>query len=79
MEQPRTLAPDADPYQVQLKLEQTLLAGDVSKQTHDTIRERIVSSGNCGGEPEPESSAERERYCGIAAGLAGVSEEVSGS
>jgi hypothetical protein len=32
-----------DPYQVQLKLEQTLLAGDVSRQTHDTIEERIVS------------------------------------
>ena len=32
-----------DPYQVQLKLEETLLAGDVSKQTHDTIEERIVS------------------------------------
>jgi hypothetical protein len=28
---------------VQLKLEETLLAGDVSKQTHDTIEERIVS------------------------------------
>ena len=32
-----------DPYQVQLRLEQTLLAGDVSKQTHDTIEERIVT------------------------------------
>ena len=32
-----------DPYQVQLKLEQTLLAGDVSRQTHDTIEEHIVS------------------------------------
>jgi len=31
-----------DPYQVQLKLEQTLLAGDISRQTHDTIEERIV-------------------------------------
>lgn len=34
---------DADPYEVQLRLEQTLLAGDVSKQTHDIIQERIVS------------------------------------
>jgi uncharacterized protein (DUF1800 family) len=33
---------DADPYQVQLKLEQTLVPGDVSKQTHQTIEERIV-------------------------------------
>jgi uncharacterized protein (DUF1800 family) len=32
-----------DPYRVQLKLEEALLAGDVSKQTHDTIEERIVS------------------------------------
>ena len=40
-----------DPYQVQLTLEQTLLAGDVSKQTHDTIEERIVS---------PENAAENE-------------------
>jgi uncharacterized protein (DUF1800 family) len=34
---------DTDPYQVQLKLEQTLIAGDISKQTHQTIEERIVS------------------------------------
>jgi uncharacterized protein (DUF1800 family) len=32
----------ADPYQTQLKLEQTLVAGDISKQTHETIEERIV-------------------------------------
>jgi len=33
---------DADPYQVQLKLEHALVPGDVSKQTHQTIEERIV-------------------------------------
>jgi uncharacterized protein (DUF1800 family) len=33
---------DADPYQVQLKLEQTLVPSDISKQTHQTIEERIV-------------------------------------
>ena len=33
---------DTDPYQVQLKLEQTLVPGDISKQTHQTIEERIV-------------------------------------
>jgi uncharacterized protein (DUF1800 family) len=33
---------DADPYQVELKLEQTLVPGDISKQTHQTIEERIV-------------------------------------
>jgi uncharacterized protein (DUF1800 family) len=33
---------DADPYQVQLKLEQTLLPGEISQQTHETIEERIV-------------------------------------
>jgi uncharacterized protein (DUF1800 family) len=31
-----------DPYQVQLQLEQMLLAGNVTKQTHDTIEQRIV-------------------------------------
>jgi len=40
-----------DPYQVQLKLEQTLIAGDISKQTHQTIEERIVG---------PEAMAEFE-------------------
>jgi uncharacterized protein (DUF1800 family) len=35
-------APD-DPYQVQLKLEQMLIPGDISKQTHQTIEERIVT------------------------------------
>jgi uncharacterized protein (DUF1800 family) len=34
---------DADPYQVQLKLEQTLVPGGISKQTHQTIEERIVT------------------------------------
>ena len=34
---------DVDPYQVQLDLEQTLLSGDVSKQTHQTIEAKIVS------------------------------------
>jgi uncharacterized protein (DUF1800 family) len=34
---------DVDPYQVQLKLEQTLIAGDLSKQTHETIEARIVT------------------------------------
>ena len=32
-------ATEADPYQVQLKLEQMLLAGGVSKQTHETIED----------------------------------------
>jgi uncharacterized protein (DUF1800 family) len=34
---------DADPYQVQLKLEQALIAGGISKQTHEAIEERIVT------------------------------------
>ena len=34
---------DADPYQVQLKLEQMLIADGISKQTHETIEERIVT------------------------------------
>ena len=32
-----------DPYQVELKLEQMLLAGDISKQTHDAIEQQIVA------------------------------------
>ena len=32
-----------DPYQVELKLEQMLLAGDISKQTHDVIEQQIVT------------------------------------
>jgi hypothetical protein len=39
----RAVTTDADPYQVQLDLEQTLLCGDVSKQTHQTIEAKIVS------------------------------------
>ncbi len=31
-----------DPYQVELKLEELLLAGDISKQTHDAIEQQIV-------------------------------------
>jgi len=42
-----------DPYQVQLTLERTLLAGDVSKQTHDTIEERIVSPENAAESQNP--------------------------
>ncbi len=33
---------NADPYQVQLELEQALVPGDISKQTHETIENRIV-------------------------------------
>lgn len=39
----RAATSDPDPYQVQLDLEQTLLSGDVSKQTHQTIEAKIVS------------------------------------
>jgi hypothetical protein len=35
----------ADPYQAELKLEQILLAGGISKQTHDVIEQRMVASG----------------------------------
>lgn len=31
-----------DPYQLELKLEELLLAGDISKQTHDAIEQQIV-------------------------------------
>ncbi len=33
----------SDPYQMQLQLEKALLAGDVSKQTHETIESQIAS------------------------------------
>ncbi|MGD0932163.1 MAG: DUF1800 domain-containing protein [Candidatus Korobacteraceae bacterium] len=33
---------NADPYQMQLELEQALVPGDISKQTHETIESRIV-------------------------------------
>ncbi|MGA2371570.1 MAG: DUF1800 domain-containing protein [Candidatus Korobacteraceae bacterium] len=33
---------DADPYQVQFELEQALVPGDISKQSHETIESRIV-------------------------------------
>ena len=39
----RAATSDADPYQVQVDLEQVLLCGDVSKQTHQTIEAKIVS------------------------------------
>jgi uncharacterized protein (DUF1800 family) len=38
-----TPADNDDPYQVQIKLEQILLQGDISKQTHQTIEQRTVS------------------------------------
>ncbi|MDR3749331.1 MAG: DUF1800 domain-containing protein [Acidobacteriota bacterium] len=38
-----TATSDNDPYKVQLELEQTLLAGNVSQQTHQTIEERIAA------------------------------------
>ena len=43
LDQAAPLAPEGDPYEAQLKLEQALLGGNVSKQTHDTIEERIVA------------------------------------
>ena len=41
---PATLpVPESDPYQAQLQLEQALLAGNISLQTHETIEQRIVA------------------------------------
>jgi uncharacterized protein (DUF1800 family) len=34
---------ESDPYQAQLQLEQALLAGNISQQTHETIEQRIVA------------------------------------
>jgi uncharacterized protein (DUF1800 family) len=44
MTAPATLpVPESDPYQAQLQLEQALLAGNISQQTHETIEQRIVA------------------------------------
>ena len=43
-------ASDSDPYQVQLALEQVLLEGEVSGQTHTTIEKRVTTpSAESGG------------------------------
>ncbi len=56
---------DDDPYQVQLKLEQLLLAGDISKQTHDAIEQQIV-----GPELAPQGpSARNQPNVNVIAGL----------
>jgi uncharacterized protein (DUF1800 family) len=52
MSAPATLpVPDSDPYEAQLQLEQALLAGNISRQTHETIEARIVA---------PETAAEAQ-------------------
>lgn len=38
------LAPPADPYEDQVRLEQTLLSGNISPQTHQTIEHEITDS-----------------------------------
>lgn len=44
MTAPATLpVSESDPYQAQLQLEQALLAGNISQQTHETIEQRIVA------------------------------------
>ena len=43
----------SDPYQVELKLEQMLLAGDISKQTHDVIEQQIVAPQLTAGQAAP--------------------------
>ena len=47
-----TGAGDPDPYQAQLQLEQALLAGDISKQTHDTIEQQVTGSSAAGSGSE---------------------------
>ncbi len=52
MSAPATLpVADSDPYEAQLQLEQALLAGNISQQTHDTIERQIVA---------PETAAEAQ-------------------
>jgi uncharacterized protein (DUF1800 family) len=42
---------DNDPYQIQLRLEQVLLDGDVSAQTHRTIEEKVATPAAALGNP----------------------------
>lgn len=50
---PTQSATDIDPYQVQLKLEQVLLSGQVSAQTHRTIEQQIMV-------PQPATAQSRD-------------------
>ncbi len=63
-----TAAPGSDPYQVQLALEQVLLDGNVSAQTHKTIEDRIATPSSQLG------AASQDRANAIAALLLGSPE-----
>ena len=43
-------AQSVDPYEDQVKLEQILLSGDISPQTHQTIEQEIGSAGTSGAQ-----------------------------
>ena len=57
-----------DPYQVQVKLEQTLLAGDVSRQTHDTIEQHIVGPEQTAEAKNPSTSPNVNVIAGLLLG-----------
>ena len=61
-------ATNGDPYQVQLNLEQTLLAGDVSKQTHQTIEARVVDPQAVAQFADPERPANVNVIAGLLLG-----------
>jgi len=63
-----TAVSGADPYQVQLELEQTLVPGDVSKQTHRTIEERIVTPQATAQSEDPGRAANVNVIAGLLLG-----------
>jgi len=59
---------DLDLYQAQLQLEQALLAGDISKQTHDTIEQQVTSSSAAGSGSEVKRPAGTSVIAGLLLG-----------
>ncbi len=57
-----------DPYQVELKLEQLLLAGDISKQTHDAIEQQIVGPALNAAEQTPSKAPNVNVIAGLLLG-----------
>jgi hypothetical protein len=63
-----TSATDLDPYQAQLQLEQALLAGDISQQTHDTIEQQVNGSSAAGSGSEAKPPANANVIAGLLLG-----------
>jgi len=59
---------DADPFQVQLELEQALVPGDISKQTHETIESQIVDPQATAQSKDPSHPANVNVIAGLLLG-----------